>query len=92
MDQATLAELFNKINAIAVNVATLTAKSEAKEPNCEAHQKKMDDHDLRIRVLEIAISSTTASSSTNNNWKDTLINILTMAATVGATVWAIRVG
>ena len=92
MEQATLAELFNKINAIAINVATLTAKSEAKETNCESHQKQMADHDLRIRVLEIALSGNTASSSTSNSWKDTLINILTMAATVGATVWAIRVG
>lgn len=90
MDQATLSELFNKINAIAVNVATLTAKSEAKENRCDDHQKKMDDHDTRIRTLELVASSAAGSNNTSHNWRDTLIQAFTMAATVAATVMAIR--
>jgi len=90
LDQATLSELFNKINAIAVNVATLTAKSEAKETRCDDHQKKMDDHDLRIRALELVASSVAGSDVASHNWRDTLINAFTMAATIAATVFAMR--
>lgn len=92
LDQATLAELFNKINTIAINVATLTAKYESKENNCEVHQKKIEDHDLRIRALELVASSAAGSSQTSHKWRDTLIQAFTMGATVAATVFAMRAG
>ena len=94
MDQAiflkTLSDIHDKVNKITVDVATLTAKSEMKENRCEDHQKKMDDHDLRIRVLELAASSAAGSNNTSHNWRDTLIQAFTMAAAVAATVMAIR--
>jgi len=91
LDQAVLKELFDKINAISLSLATLTAKAEAKENRCEDHQKKMDDHDLPIRALELVASSAAGSNSTSHNWRDMLIQAFTMAATVAAIVMAIRV-
>ena len=88
MDQALVKELFDKINAISLSLATLTAKSEAKETRCDDHQKKMDDHDLRIRALELVASSSAGSNQTSHSWRDTLIQAFTMAATVAATVFA----
>jgi hypothetical protein len=90
MDQDLLRELFDKISKISVDVASLTATSKAKETTCEAHQKQMVDHDLRIRVLEIAFSSNTGSNNTSNNWKNTLIQIVMMGATVAMTIIATR--
>jgi len=90
LDQALIKELFEKINAITLSLATLTAKSEAKENRCEDHQKKMEDHDLRIRALELVASSAAGSNQTSHNWRDTLIQAFTMAATVAAAVIAMR--
>ena len=92
MDQPVLNDLYDKINAIAINVATLTAKYDEKENRCEEHQKKMDDHDLRIRSLELVSSASSGSSTASHSWRETLMQAFTLAATVAATVIAIRNG
>ena len=121
MDDSVLEKLYDKINTIAINVATLMAKAEEKENRCTDHQKKMDEqqqkineYDKRMRILELEIerlkalnitaviervnkledkaASDEGSSSSSKNWKDTLIAIVQTAATVAATVWAVRVG
>ena len=44
------------------------------------------DQEKRIQTLENTAATNLGSNQTSRNWKDTLINIVTMAATVGATV------
>lgn len=90
LDQALVRELFDKINAMALSLATLVAESKAKENICDSHQKKIDDHDLRIRALELVASSAAGSSQASHTWKDTLIQALTMAATIAGVIYATR--
>jgi len=121
LDETVLDKLYDKINLIAINVATLMGKAEEKENRCTDHQKKMDEqqqkineYDKRMRILELEIerlkalnvlavidrvkkledkaSNDEGSNTSSKNWKDTLISIVQTAATVAATVWAVRVG
>ena len=92
MDQPVLNDLYDKINAIAINVATLTATSKEKENRCEEHQKKMDDHDLRIRALELVASSTVGSNTASHDWRDTLMRAFTLIVAVAATIIAMKAG
>lgn len=110
LEQQIVDKLFDKMNAMAILINTLITESRAKDSVCIEHKKTTNDHEARIRTLELASVSVTlvtqinqsqenriqsleniaatnlGSSQTNRNWKDTLINIVTMAATVGATV------
>jgi hypothetical protein len=92
VDQPVLKDLYDKINAIAINVATLTATSKEKEIRCEEHQKKVEYHDLRIRALELVASSAAGSSTTSHDWRDTLMRAFTLIVAVAATIIAMKAG
>lgn len=92
VEQEVLREIFDKINAIAINVAALTATAKEKENRCEEHQKKMDDHDLRIRALELVASSAAGSTTTSHDWRDTLMRAFTLIVAVAATIIAMKAG
>jgi hypothetical protein len=88
LEQEIADKLFDKMNSIAIALATLTAKVEAKESRCEDHQRTSNDHELRIRVLETDAASGAGENKNSHDWRSSLISVFTMAAAIIGTILA----
>ena len=78
-------ELFDKMNGIAISVNTLITESRAKESRCADHKRATDDHEIRIRTLELASSNVLLVTQINKS-QENRIHTLELKAT--ETTWA----
>lgn len=90
MDEKTVSKIFDQLTEMKVMISNFMGKQEEKEKTCAQHLDKTNDHDARIRALELVQSSAAGSVKTSTTWRDTLTQAVTTAATVAATVLAIR--
>jgi len=89
-DDAVISQIFKKLTELEVMLSKFTGIQEVKEKNCDQHQERTKELDVRVRALELVASSAKGSDKTSHNWRDTLIQCFTLAVTVAATVFAMR--
>lgn len=82
MEQETLSKLFKEISEMHVAIAILITKFDMRDQRCTEHQKSIDDHDIRLKVLEKALAIGDGFNKSDDSWKATLYKAATLSIAI----------